>query len=107
MEFGGRAGILNVNGLESAIARPYSGYYRRLYSKCAALLHGIIQNHPFTDGNKRTAWLLTENLIERSGYTFTPLPDERIDDMIVAVANGEVEFDHLADWFRERLNAGV
>ena len=52
---GGDPGILNANALKSAIARPYHGYHRRIHKKAAALVHGIVSNHGFVDGNKRTA----------------------------------------------------
>ena len=63
----GLPGITSIHLIESAIARPYSGYHRAMRSKCPALLHSVVNNHGFTDGNKRTAWLLTELLIDRSG----------------------------------------
>ena len=51
----------------SAIARPYSGYHRAISAKAAALLHSMVGNHGFVDANKRTAWLVVEILIDRSG----------------------------------------
>ena len=98
MKFGGRPGVLSEPGLRSALARPYSGYHRQIERKCAALLHAIVRNHPFVDGNKRTAWYLTAILIERSGYQLLARQDERIDDVIVSVAEGLVEFDDLVIW---------
>ena len=103
LTYGGRPGLLNHGGLESAIARPYSGYYRPIALKSAALLHALVQNHGFVDGNKRTALLATLLLIERSGYRLLLDPEERIDDMVVAVAAGEMAFDALCRWFRQRL----
>jgi prophage maintenance system killer protein len=55
------------------------------------------------DANKRTAWLLTVILIERSGYVLDVPPEYPIDDLVVSVATGEISFDALAAWFRERL----
>jgi len=52
---GGAPGILNASAIESALARPYHGYHPRLHQKAAALVHGIVSNHGFVDGNKRTA----------------------------------------------------
>ena len=60
-------------------------------------------NHGFIDGNKRTAWLLVEILVERSGYEFTIPADEPVDDLVVAVATGDITFDQLVEWFRARL----
>ena len=66
-------------------------------------MHSMVGNHGFSDGNKRTAWLLTELLIERSGYVLN-IPDYApVDDLVVAVANGELGFDELVTWFQIRL----
>lgn len=63
----------------------------------------MVGNHGFVDGNKRTAWLLVEILIARSGYELTIPDDEPIDDLVVAVAEGAVSFDDLVVWFEQRL----
>lgn len=103
LKFGGRSGIVSVDSIKSAIGRPYSGYHETLEAKAAALLHAVVQNHGFVDGNKRTALLVTMLLIRRSGHTLRLSPDERIDDMIVAVASGQMNFDDLTLWFKARL----
>ncbi|MEN0079736.1 MAG: type II toxin-antitoxin system death-on-curing family toxin [Pseudomonadota bacterium] len=103
LKFGGRTGIINTSYIQSAIGRPYSGYHETLAAKSAALLHAVVQNHGFTDGNKRTALLVTTLLIRRSGYRLELNADERIDDMVVAVAGGEMGFDDLELWFQDRL----
>jgi death-on-curing protein len=71
--------------------------------KCAALLHAMVKNHPFVDANKRTAWLVTVLLIRRSGYDLDLTPNDRIDDVVVDVAENTRLFDDLVDWFSERL----
>ncbi|MEM9013436.1 MAG: type II toxin-antitoxin system death-on-curing family toxin [Pseudomonadota bacterium] len=103
MRYGGRAGISSLHLVESALARPYSGYHRSIERKAAAILHGMVSNHGFVDGNKRTAWLLTEVLIFRSGYELTISPDEPIDELVVLVATGKIGFDDLVGWFKGRL----
>ncbi|MBD3786791.1 MAG: hypothetical protein IE922_07440 [Sphingomonadales bacterium] len=60
-------------------------------------------NHGFTDGNKRTAWLLVEILIARSGYHLEISDEEPIDDLVVAVVSKEIDFDALVEWFQRRL----
>ena len=101
LTYGGRPGILNLGGIESAIARPYSGYHRPVARKSAALLHGLVQNHGFVDANKRTALLVTLLMVERSGYVLRT--DDALDDMVVAVAAGEMDFETLVTWFERRL----
>lgn len=95
--------MTSLHLIESAIARPYSGYYRPLATKAAALLHSMVNNHGFVDGNKRTAWLLVETLIHRSGYRLDIPAEEPIDDLVVSIACGELGFDDLVTWFEPRL----
>ena len=99
---GGAPGILNANAIESAIARPYHGYHRRIHQKAAALVHGIVSNHGFVDGNKRTALYLVELLAQRSEYTLAE-EDLAMADVITIVARSEMQYDELASWFRTRL----
>jgi death on curing protein len=107
LSYGGLAGILSLPGIESAIGRPYSGYHLPIARKAAALLESLAQNHGFVDGNKRTALLVTLLMIERSGYHIILEPEERIDDIVVSVANGQMAFDTLSVWFRSRLEKYV
>ncbi len=104
---GGRPGLLNQSSVESAIARPYVGYYRSLAEKCAALTQSMAGNHGFVDGNKRTTLIVTNLLIRRSGYELAPLPGEDIqlvvEDLILDTANGRFDRDRMIDWFRRRL----
>ena len=106
LRYGGRGGISSLHLVESALARPYSGYHRPIARKAAAVLHSMVGNHGFVDGNKRTAWLLVEILIERSGYLLDIPDDERIDDLVVAVARGQVSFDQICAWFGKRVVRG-
>jgi death-on-curing protein len=101
--YGGRDGIISLHLIESAIARPYSGYHRSMATKSAALLHAMVNNHGFVDGNKRTAWLLVELLIERSGYRLDIPDDARVDDLVVDVASGKLTFNEIAEWFARYL----
>lgn len=101
--YGGREGIGSLHLIESALARPYSGYHRRIAQKSAALLHSVVNNHGFIDANKRTAWILTELLIDRSGYRLEIPDDEPVDDLVVLTASGQLDYDGLADWFAERI----
>lgn len=106
LRYGGRDGISSLHLIESALSRPYSGYHRPMAQKAAAILHSMVGNHGFVDGNKRTAWLLAELLIERSGYRLAIPDDERIDDLVVAVASGQMTFVELVAWFAPRLVKG-
>jgi len=103
LSFGGRPGISNLHLVESAIGRPYSGYHRTIARKAAALLESMVGNHGFTDANKRTAWLVTELLIDRSGYTLAIPDDYPVDDIVVDVASGRMGFDKLNEWFKSNI----
>ncbi|WP_408642457.1 type II toxin-antitoxin system death-on-curing family toxin [Sinorhizobium chiapasense] len=91
LTYGGLEGVSSLHLIESALARPYSGYHRPIAQKAAALLHSMVGNHGFADGNKRTAWLLVEILIDRSGYKLDIPDDEPVDDLVVAAAAGEID----------------
>ena len=103
LSHGGRPGIVNLSMIESAIGRPYHGYYDGLPEMAAALLESMVKNHGFADANKRTAWLVTELMIEQSGYRLAVPDDERVDDLVVGVAEGGIDFDDARDWFAEKL----
>ena len=66
------------------------------------MVHGIVSNHGFADGNKRTALYLVELLVQRSGYEFVE-DDEVVADILTGVARGDTDYDELAAWFRARL----
>ena len=104
---GGAPGIVDLGSIESALARPYVGYYRTIASKAAALTESLVGNHGFADGNKRTALILLNLLVERSGYRLrregcTPI-QSAVEDMILAIARGKLSFDGLVEWFERRL----
>ena len=107
MQFGGRDGIRDLHSIESAIARPYSGYYRSIAEKPAAIVHSLALNHGFIDGNKRTALYMMALLLERSGYRLQPRPSEAYNDdveaMIVDVVEHRLDFAGLVGWFKERI----
>lgn len=103
LTYGGREGVSSLHLIESALARPYSGYHHSIADKAAAVLHSMVGNHGFVDGNKRTAWLLVEILIDRSGYWLNVPYDEPIDDLVVAVAARQMELDALVSWFGGRI----
>jgi len=103
LTYGGRPGTLSLDGVRSAIGRPYSGYHRPISRKAAALLHALVQNHGFVDGNKRTALLVTDLMIRRSGYRLVLGGNDRIDDIVVSVADGQMPFDALVLWLASRL----
>lgn len=107
LQFGGARGIVNCRSIRAAIARPYAGYYCSIASKAAALTESLVANHGFVDGNKRTAVILVNLLVERSGYRLraedtTPIQQE-VEDLVLAVARNQLSFEELVDWLERRL----
>ena len=66
--FGGSLGLRDQGALESALAWPQTGYYNDLVEEAAALWESVPQNHPFIDGNKRMAIVITGAFLRVSGY---------------------------------------
>lgn len=66
---GGSPGLRDRAGLESAVFRPQCGYYTNLIEETAALMESLVNNHPFVDGNKRTAVVCAEVFLDSNGYT--------------------------------------
>jgi death on curing protein len=101
--FGGTAGIRDDGLLESALSRPRNrhGYESdaTLFDLAAALCHGICKNHPFLDGNKRTALLSARAFLFLNGFAFEPREVDEVENM-VAVASGEMGEAGLAAWFK-------
>lgn len=63
----------------------------------------MVRNHPFTDGNKRTALIVTNLLLLRSGYDLKPAAATEAEDFFVKVAAGECSFVEIEDWLRARI----
>lgn len=107
---GGVPGVVNLGSIESAIARPYVGYYPTIASKAAALTESLVGNHGFADGNKRTAVILLNLLVERSGCRLRPIDggaliQEQVERMVLDVASRRLSFDDLVRWFGRRLKS--
>ncbi len=105
--FGGARQVRSRAALESAVARPHATFdgddlYPDLASKAAALLHSLVQNHPFVDGNKRTGAMACEFFVEINEHLLVATDDE-LEDLVMATARGEFEQEALAIWIRQRL----
>jgi death-on-curing protein len=103
-DFGGSHGVRDMGLLESALDRPRNLYAYgddpTLFDLAAAFCAGIVKNHPFIDGNKRTGDLAARAFLFRNGYLFEPDEADEV-NMIVALAAGEIEEDVLARWISE------
>lgn len=92
----GAGGIRDVGLIESACGRPQAtafgdDAYPGAWEKAAALLQSLACNHPFTDGNKRTAWLAAVTFLAVNGHPLEqPLDEDAAEELVLAVATGAI-----------------
>lgn len=104
-EHGGGTGIRDVGLLESALARPQNLLHYGepdLAALAAAYAFGIARNHPFVDGNKRTAWVAARLFLRLNNAALT-FEKAEATVMMQQLAAGDLGEDEVAAWFRERL----
>jgi death-on-curing protein len=101
--FGGKSGVLDHGLLESALARPRSGYYSSLSEQAAALMQSLAMNHLFVDGNKRMAFALTAVFLRINGLKLTVSAKEGVrfveHDLIAEKASLAV----ITDWIEAHV----
>jgi len=103
-EHGGSSGVRDYGMLESALARPeqkfaYGGVETDMIDLAAAYAFGLSRNHPFIDGNKRTAAVACEVFLELNGYSLVA-SDEDLYPVFIGLAAGEVDEIGLTEWLR-------
>jgi death-on-curing protein len=103
-EHGGDAGLREESMLESALARPMQRHFYEqdsdLCKSAASYAMGLAKNHPFVDGNKRTAFVVYRLFLLRNGLTITAGKADRYLTML-HLAAGEMDEDTFADWLRK------
>lgn len=107
-EHGGGAGLRDPGLLESALARPLNawGYGETDVHALAALYaEGLAKNHPFVDGNKRTAFMAAYTFLGLNGLELDA-PEPEAVEMMLGLAAGTLTRDEFAAWLRERSVAG-
>lgn len=107
-EHGGARGVRDRGMLESAMARPLNlvAYGDPDAADLAAsYAYGIARNHPFVDGNKRTAAVVSETFLVLNGYALG-CDDVELVTTFLALAAGEMTLEALTAWFRAHLVAG-
>jgi death on curing protein len=104
-EHGGGAGLRDSGLLDSALQRPQN---KMMYGEpdiatlAAAYAYGIARNHPFIDGNKRTALVASFSFLYLNGYKVTTSQAENV-TVFLSLASGTLSEDELAGWFRKNL----
>ncbi|PSR16641.1 type II toxin-antitoxin system death-on-curing family toxin [filamentous cyanobacterium CCP3] len=99
--FGGTAGVRDEGLLDSALAQPKATFggellHPTLAEQAAAYLYHLAKNHPFVDGNKRTAFAVIDTFLRING-TRLSLTDNEAYDLVMRVAQGQVDKATLAE----------
>ena len=94
--------------LESALAQPFQTFggeelYPTIAQKAARYAYGIASNHPFADGNKRTATAVMGAFLRMNGCRFKPRHDELLAAML-GVADGNVSYEQLVEWINAQVD---
>jgi len=105
IRFGGGTGLRDQGALESALARPQSGYYVDLIQEAAALWESLSQNHPFIDGNKRAAITIAAAFLRVNGYKLEFQDLDAYEFMIGLYEHGRFRLVELEPWLRKHAAA--
>ena len=105
--FGGLDGIRDEGLLDSALAQPQATFFGEflhptIHHGAAAYLYHLAKNHPFLDGNKRTAYGAMEAFLRLNGYNLD-LSDDEVYDMVMQVAQGEMTKEELSIFLEEHI----
>jgi death-on-curing protein len=101
--YGGTHGVRDPGLLESALFRPQTGYYADLVEEAAALWESMSQNHPFLDGNKRTAFAVTYTFLAINGAQLTASSSAVQHFVLARYEKNQFTFDRLLPWLRKHV----
>jgi death-on-curing protein len=106
-KFGGLKGIRDQGALDSAINRPYQTFdgqdlYPEPVDKAAAIFESIISNHPFIDGNKRTAYVLMRLMLLTNEIDIHVAQEEKF-NFVIKAAEGKLNYDQIRTWISIHL----
>lgn len=102
--YGGSFGIRNHDALYSAVEQPRVTFggedlYPSVFAKASAIGYGLVRNHPFVDGNKRTGFTPMVVFLLRNGFRLRIAIDEA-EAFVLGLAEGRVSREELAEWLR-------
>lgn len=105
-KFGGSSGVRDMGMLESAVGRPFATFggedlYPNILMKAGAFIQSIVKNHPFIDGNKRTAFTGAITFLLTNG-TFVSADTNQVVKFMLRVANENISVDEIAGWLKKR-----
>ncbi|MBI4079217.1 MAG: type II toxin-antitoxin system death-on-curing family toxin [Candidatus Levybacteria bacterium] len=103
--FGGSYGVRDLGLVESAVAKPQASFggndlYETIFDKAAALLHSLLKNHPFVDGNKRAALSSAGLFLKLNGYQLENTHKEEA-AFALKVENESISFEQIAARLKE------
>jgi len=103
--YGGSHGIRDLNLLISAISRPQASFagkdlYPNLFLKAAALVHSLTLNHPFIDGNKRTAIVSCARFLYINGYVFKVSKKELVETAL-KIESKDWDIEKISSWLKK------
>lgn len=98
--YGGTRGIRDTGLLEAALYRPQTGYYQDLIEEAAALWESLSQNHPFLDGNKRTAFAVMYTFLAINGASISVDASQTEEFVLDLYETQTFEFAALVEWLR-------
>ena len=106
-KFGGSKGVRDQGSLESALHRPFATFdNQELYpsptEKAAAVFESILINHPFIDGNKRTAYVFMRLILFEAGLDLKASQDDKY-QMVIAASKGEIRFEEIKHWIQTHI----
>ncbi len=101
--YGGSQGVRDPGLLEAALYRPQTGYYADLIEEAAALWESLAQNHPFIDGNKRTAFAATYTFLVINGAHISATAEDTYAFIFGLYEAGSFSFGALAPWLRRNV----
>lgn len=103
--YGGSHGVRDLGLVKSAIARPRAGFgdfeaYPDLFDKAAIIIHSLLKNHPFIDGNKRTAIASCALFLKRNGYKINMTKREGL-EFTLNIENDSLNEKAIAVWIKK------
>ena len=106
-DFGGSHGVRDESRLKSVVEAPKQiafgkEQYPTVYEKEAVYLRNIIGDHPFSDGNKRTALTVCGVFLIRNGKKLTAKPKD-LEDFVVQVATDHLDISEIAEWLKNHI----
>jgi death-on-curing protein len=104
-KYGGSQGVRSLALLESAVFRPQTSFggrdlYETIFDKASSLVHSLILNHPFVDGNKRTAVVSTLTFLEFNGYLLE-VSRPKLTNFALDIESKKLDIEKIAVWLQK------